>query len=407
MTEIGVGEVIDLKKGLLDAKRLPGVTNGTWLARVKILDPNKAIPPYIIRRVEGELWSLNFDGRRFVFWKCGSSDHIGDKCKGKDRTFEEVFGGTDSNATKSWAAIVRGQSSLDHNLIARRDAIEKQIKENNEIRAKEKLAAEQERLALEQEKRVAEEASKRAREEALSLANKMGADHATRSEGLSDVSSTPPVSEPMSETDDILLNNVLQETELNIDEVDIAGKTGLSDTASVNENLDGNLGDIESQLADMHGEGLPRACQQVGEGASIGKTLVENEVDENLEILDDGATSEEEGSLEKIFGKGATELVSQLESHVLEEGEVSLDDSSSKRSREEGANGVTLGDQFKEEPPGGKVNLDGGDPKKPKLGEIAEGLIVGSDLVLEQDLAPAAPDPAPQVEGKKTFHLSE
>ena len=35
LTEIGVGEVIDLKKGLLDAKRLPGVTNGTWLHRCK------------------------------------------------------------------------------------------------------------------------------------------------------------------------------------------------------------------------------------------------------------------------------------------------------------------------------------------------------------------------------------
>ena len=45
--EVGVGEVIDLRRGYLDPKRLPGVTNGTWLARVKIMDPEKHIPPYL------------------------------------------------------------------------------------------------------------------------------------------------------------------------------------------------------------------------------------------------------------------------------------------------------------------------------------------------------------------------
>ena len=59
---MGVGEVIDLRRGFLDPKRLPGVTNGTWLARVKILDPDMHIPPYIIRREEVELLSLNFQG---------------------------------------------------------------------------------------------------------------------------------------------------------------------------------------------------------------------------------------------------------------------------------------------------------------------------------------------------------
>ena len=74
--QVGVGEVVDSKKGLLDPRRMPGVTNGTWLIRIQILDANKHIPPDIIRREEGELWSLNFEGRRFVCWKCGSSDHI-------------------------------------------------------------------------------------------------------------------------------------------------------------------------------------------------------------------------------------------------------------------------------------------------------------------------------------------
>ena len=48
--EVWVGEVIDLRRGYLDPKRLPGVTNGTWLARVKIMDPEKHIPPSIIGR---------------------------------------------------------------------------------------------------------------------------------------------------------------------------------------------------------------------------------------------------------------------------------------------------------------------------------------------------------------------
>ena len=58
--QVGVGEVVDLRKGMLDPRRMPGVTNGTWFVRFRILDADKNIPPYIIRREEGELWSLNF-----------------------------------------------------------------------------------------------------------------------------------------------------------------------------------------------------------------------------------------------------------------------------------------------------------------------------------------------------------
>ena len=157
--DVGVGEIIDLRKGLLDQRRLPGVTNGSWLARVKIADPNKAIPPYIIRREEGELWSLNFEGRRFVCWKCGSSEHIGDKCRGPERTFEEVFGNEDETVSRSWAAIVKGTSVLDENVIAKRDEIAKKIRENNEIKEREKqLADEKKQADLEESKRVQEEA---------------------------------------------------------------------------------------------------------------------------------------------------------------------------------------------------------------------------------------------------------
>ena len=101
---------MDIKKGLIDEKRLSGVTNGTWSVRVKILDPEKIIPSYIHRRDEGELWSLNFEGRVFCCWKCGSGTHIGDKCRDQTRTFDEVFNGSasDENFVKpTWAAVVR------------------------------------------------------------------------------------------------------------------------------------------------------------------------------------------------------------------------------------------------------------------------------------------------------------
>jgi hypothetical protein len=39
-TESGIGEVVELTRGLLDSKRLPGVSNGKWKARVKIEDPD-------------------------------------------------------------------------------------------------------------------------------------------------------------------------------------------------------------------------------------------------------------------------------------------------------------------------------------------------------------------------------
>ena len=106
--DIGIGEVIEIKKGWLDANRLPGVTNGTWALRVKILDQDRVIPSYIHRRDEGELWSLNFEGRIFCCWKCGGSNHIGDKCREQTRTFEEIFNSSVMDFEKpTWAAVVR------------------------------------------------------------------------------------------------------------------------------------------------------------------------------------------------------------------------------------------------------------------------------------------------------------
>ena len=102
--ELGIGEVMDIKKGFLDAEKLPGCTNGDWELRVKISNQEQIIPSYILRRDEGELWSLNFEGRIWCCWKCGNNSHIGDKCPQLNRTFDEVFnrGGIDK---PTWAVV--------------------------------------------------------------------------------------------------------------------------------------------------------------------------------------------------------------------------------------------------------------------------------------------------------------
>ena len=53
--DAGIGEVVEATRGLLDERRLPGVTNGKWKVRGKILDPDRAIPSYIIRKEEAVL----------------------------------------------------------------------------------------------------------------------------------------------------------------------------------------------------------------------------------------------------------------------------------------------------------------------------------------------------------------
>ena len=120
-----------------------------WTVKVKILDPDKDLPSYIHRQDEGEIWSLNFEGRRFVCWKCGSSAHIGDKCREPGRTFEETFpeqqddetGGTPAPAI-TWAAVVRNKGALAE---ARKE-LEKKIADQNRERDRVRIEREQQRL---------------------------------------------------------------------------------------------------------------------------------------------------------------------------------------------------------------------------------------------------------------------
>ena len=135
--DVGIGEVVEIKKGFLDEKRLPGVSNGTWTLRVKILDEEKFIPSYIHRRDEGEIWSLNFEGRIFCCWKCGSGQHIGDKCRDQLKTFEEVFNGSASDpdfVTPTWASVVRTGKGVSDLQQQRTKDMESKLKEMNKRR---------------------------------------------------------------------------------------------------------------------------------------------------------------------------------------------------------------------------------------------------------------------------------
>ena len=138
--EAEIGEVLDIKKGLLDERRMPGVSNGTWSLRVKILDPEKYIPSYIHRRDEGEIWSLNFEGRVFCCWKCGSGDHIGDKCRDQSKTFEEVFNSSNPDFIKpTWATVVRSGKGVSDQQEERTREMELRLKELNKRRQAAKL----------------------------------------------------------------------------------------------------------------------------------------------------------------------------------------------------------------------------------------------------------------------------
>ena len=147
--EAGIGEVIGIKKGLLDVNRLPGVTNGTWELRVKINDPERVIPSYIHRRDEGELWSLNFEGRVFCCWKCGSGTHIGDKCREQTRTFDEIFSESDDNSEgfvkPTWAAVVRSGNGDTEDHKKRVQAMEQKLKEENLRRDRARVESEEKR----------------------------------------------------------------------------------------------------------------------------------------------------------------------------------------------------------------------------------------------------------------------
>ena len=279
--EAGLGEVVEATKGLLDPKRLPGVTNGKWKVRVKIEDPDKDIPSYIIRKEEGELWSLLFDGRRFVCWKCGSSEHIGDKCRDPEKTFEEVFGQSDEAAPVSWAAIVKGKAGLGPDLSEKRDNYAKQIRENNERKAQEKKSVEERRKAA-----LAEQ--ERARLE-FEAEKQRAINDAERQAELA--KNCAVNSEDMDMSDDDALVGALETPA----------------ASDLTQPILLQSGDKLNEILVVKEDGL----QNEGEHGYIQKQQLEL-----VEVLSDGESQKAEtinSSLEKVFGPGATMLAIEFQ----------------------------------------------------------------------------------------------
>ena len=316
--EAGLGEVIEATKGFLDPRRLPGVTNGKWKVRVKIEDPDKQLPSYIIRKEEGELWSLLFDGRRFVCWKCGSSEHIGDKCRDPEKTFEEVFGQRDEAGTVSWAAIVKGKAGVGPDLSEKRDNYAKLIRENNERKAQEKRMVQERRKAVlaEQERvRTEIEAEK---QKAIKDAERLAkiAKHADPNDDFNTSDNNVFVREDLEvPTVPDLTQPIPRHREENLNEI-VVGEEGLhaSDDNALVEALEEvptapEVTQRGENLTEIVGgeEGL----QDEGEHGEIQQQRLERD-----EVQSDGGVQKTENidsSLEKVFGPGATRLAIEFQ----------------------------------------------------------------------------------------------
>ena len=333
--EAGVGEVVEATKGLLDPRRLPGVTNGKWKVRVKIEDPDKNLPSYIIRKEEGELWSLLFDGRRFVCWKCGSSEHIGDKCRDPEKTFEEVFGQSDEAAPVSWAAIVKGKAGLGPDLSEKRDNYAKQIRENNERKAQEKRIVEERRkaaLAEQERARLEIEAEK---QRAIKDAERQAESAKNRADD----------SEDMNISDDSALASAL--------EVPTTKPSLLQSGENLNEMLVAG------------GDGSRNNGEQ---GYKQQESL---ELDE---VLSDGGaqkTDNLDSTLENVFGPGATMLAIEFQG---KEYEINISSSDTSDGDENIGTSTPAKDQRKKR---GRRNIQFGNISE--ISEVRDSIEVSSD----------------------------
>ena len=101
----------------------------------------------------------------FCCWKCGSGDHIGDKCWTQSRSFEEVFNGSVSDidfVKPTWAAVVRTGNGDNPEQTQRVNDMEAKLKEENKRRDREqKEWEEREKLKQKEKTSVIEEAAKK------------------------------------------------------------------------------------------------------------------------------------------------------------------------------------------------------------------------------------------------------
>ena len=292
--QLGIGEVVDIKKGFIDEKRLPGVTNGTWSLRVKILDQEKIIPSYVHRRDEGELWSLNFEGRVFCCWKCGSGNHIGDKCRDQTRTFDEVFNGSASDegfVKPTWAAVVRTGQAEDIN------EMESRVKAANKLKEQAKREAEEAKLRqdyLEKQRRWAKERMELDKREAKTISDEISyqaMDNVSDSQILSVVG-----------TEIHQANNANRK---NVDtSKDVIEEVSVSDSALVTAEVVEKLVVDASKGNDI----LPVSAQKESCSMGVQQTgLGDGDYSDNPKV-DQEIDDSDKRDLSIVFGPGATKL---------------------------------------------------------------------------------------------------
>ena len=305
--EVGIGEIVEIKKGLLDAGRLPGVTNGTWTLRVKILDPDMIIPSYIHRRDEGELWSLNFEGRVFCCWKCGSGNHIGDKCRDQTRTVDEIFQGVNDDgenvAKPTWAAVVRSGQAETEEQRSRLKEMEKKLKIENMRKDKESKDLEEKRIedenVVERQKQRDAEVRQRALAEVAAQAQQAMEDAEVRARHSN-----------------VQVGEVMEDSGLK-SSVDECTDAELLQAADISEKGFGNV----SGVLQVHD-----SVAELGERARLTarQHLAWLEQRSAAGLVGDQMSFTLHPDLERIFGDGATRLAIQFEGSNLATEPVSI-----------------------------------------------------------------------------------
>ena len=76
------GKVSSCDRGRIDYFRESFVSDGTWLVRIRP-DQGKGLPSIIYFTENGntDVWSIIFDGKVSICWKCGQENHRGDMCR--------------------------------------------------------------------------------------------------------------------------------------------------------------------------------------------------------------------------------------------------------------------------------------------------------------------------------------
>ena len=225
-----------------------------------------------------------------------------------------MFG--DSNDTEvaahSWAAVVKGNSGLDEDARAKRDAIAKQIKDGNAVKAREKQEAEEKRLAELEEIGKQKDTAKELRERALEVARESGQQASSEMDVFGDSFEGDFVTEPMEG--------------VTVDKGKFGGNGSMVDSLVpqlpklVPRVVSGDQRTVGSDADDPGGGERGSKAGVEGVQPGVLRRLVIDRIDPALlgpvnpdSLLLGGGGLKLDSTLETIFGDGATRLAIEFE----------------------------------------------------------------------------------------------